>query len=317
MSSGESAQTPVVSQTNPPHHILVVEDEILIRQLNTAALLHAGYDVNAARDGADAWEALNSGLYDLVITDNNMPKVSGVELLKKMRAARIVLPVIMATGELPQEAFTRYPWLQPEAILLKPYAVEEMLRTVKKVLREADCAADSSHRFMFNALNDNEPSPAGDPAGVPQTGPANFPHRILVVDEDSDLCRLYAEALTNLACQVDAAQDGAAGWEALQANRYHLLITENNLPKLTGLELIEKLRAARMSLPVVMAARRLPTDELALNPVLQLAATLAKPFAVNALLETVQTALRVADTSPRELAPAGEQRPPSAGGLQR
>jgi hypothetical protein len=43
------------------------------------------------------------------------------------------LPVIMVTGTLP-EAFARYPWLQPAATLLKPYKIEELLRTVKKVL---------------------------------------------------------------------------------------------------------------------------------------------------------------------------------------
>ena len=59
-------------------------------------------------------------------------------MLKKLRAARMALPVIMATGTLPTEEFTRYPWLQPAATLLKPYTGEEMLKTVKKVLRETD-----------------------------------------------------------------------------------------------------------------------------------------------------------------------------------
>ena len=80
-----------------------------------------------------------------------------------------------------------------------------------------------------------------------------------MVDEDSDLRRLYAEALAGLGYRVDAAADGAAGWEALQANRYNLLITEHEMPNLTGIELVKMLRAARMALPVVMAAGRLPT----------------------------------------------------------
>lgn len=120
-----------------------------------------------------------------------------------------------------------------------------------------------------------------------------------MVDEDSDLRRFYAETLTRLGCHVDAAKDGAAGWEALQANNYHLLVTEHSLPKLTGVELVRKLRVARMTLPVVMAAARLPTDELTRNPSLQLAATLTKPFYISQLLETVRAVLRVID-GPRE-----------------
>ena len=79
----------------------------------------------------------------------------------------------------------------------------------------------------------------------------------------------------------------AAAWEALKANHYSLLITEHEMPNLTGVELVKMLRGARMAVPVVMAAGRLPAHELARNPSLQLAATLSKPFGVDALLDTV------------------------------
>lgn len=113
----------------------MVDDDGHIRRLNVEMLLDSGYHADAAEDGAVAWDTLQLNSYDLLITDHNMPKVSGVELLKKVRSARMALPVIMATGVLPQEGFTRYPWLQPAATLLKPYTVDEMLGTVKKVLR--------------------------------------------------------------------------------------------------------------------------------------------------------------------------------------
>jgi DNA-binding response OmpR family regulator len=136
----------VPSQANPSHHILVVEDDAFLLQLNTQALSRLGYEVDTATDGAAAWQALSNDSYDLVITDNNMPKVSGVELLKMLRSSRMSLPVIMATGELPEDEFARYPWLRPAATLLKPYTCEEMLRTVKEVLREADAAPGSVTR---------------------------------------------------------------------------------------------------------------------------------------------------------------------------
>jgi len=139
----------------------------------------------------------------------------------------------------------------------------------------------------------------GEPASLPLLCPAVSRHRILVVDEDSDLRLLYADALARPGYHVDAAENGAAAWEALQANYYNLLITEHDMPGLTGVELVRKLRSARMALPVVMAAGRLPTHELARNPSLQLAATLSKPFAIPALLDTVKSVLRTTD-SPRE-----------------
>ena len=165
-------------------------------------------------------------------------------------------------------------------------------------------------------MKDNELLQTGESAGASVQSPANSSHRILVVDDDSDLRRLYAEVLARPGYHVDAAEDGAAGWEAIQASNYNLLITENNLPKLTGVELVRKLRAARLAVPVVMAAVRLPTLELDQNPPLRLAALLSKPFYLSELLQTVRAVLRATDSSRELIAPLNGQSQPSAGGLR-
>ena len=132
--AGEPASTARQSQLNPPKRILVVEDDPSLRQVYTEVLTHADYEVDTAEDGAVAWDALQVKGYDLLITDNNMPKVTGVDLLKKVHAAHMTLPVIMATGTYPAEEFSRYSWIQPDATLLKPYTVAEFLGAVKEVL---------------------------------------------------------------------------------------------------------------------------------------------------------------------------------------
>ena len=166
-------------------------------------------------------------------------------------------------------------------------------------------------------MKGNELLQAGESAGASVQCPTKSRHRILVVDDDSDLRLLYAEVLARPGYHVDAAEDGAAGWEALQANNYNLLITEHSLPRLTGVELVRKLRAARMAVPVVMAAVRLPTQELAQNPPLQLAALLSKPFYISELLQTVRAVLRATDSSGGQIAPPPIWRSqPSAAGLR-
>ena len=165
-------------------------------------------------------------------------------------------------------------------------------------------------------MKDHQISEVGAPAGAPRQRPTSSSHRILVVDDDSDTRLLYGFVLTRPGYRVEVAEDGAAAWEALQANSYHLLITEHEMPKLTGVELVKKLRAARMALPVVMAARRLPLEELARNPLLQLAVTLSKPFLADALLDTVKNVLRVTDSPHEPLRPLPAWRSqPSAFGL--
>jgi CheY-like chemotaxis protein len=124
-------------QPPPRQRILVVDGDDDTRRLNTEVLIQFGYHVDAAEDGAAGWEAIQLKRYDLLLTDNNMPKVSGVELLMKLRAACMALPVIMATTTLPKRDFTRYPWLQPTVTLPKPYTVDELLGTVKEVLHTA------------------------------------------------------------------------------------------------------------------------------------------------------------------------------------
>lgn len=290
LSECEPGNAPLRPKTSPHRRILVVDDDEDIRQLNTEVLARCGYEVDAAQDGSAAWDTIQLNSYDLMITDNNMPNVSGIELLKKLHAAHMMLPVIMATGTLPKTEFTIHPWLQPAATLLKPYTVEDLLGTVRKVLRETDDTIAASHALPSRDLNHNSITKACGQAAA-QKQPANITHRILVVDKDSDLRLLYTDALGGHGYKVDSAEDGDVAWAALQANNYNLLITEHDLPKLTGIQLVRKMRAAHMALPVLMAATTLPTHELHRDLSLQLAATLEKPFSIELLVTTVRSAL--------------------------
>jgi DNA-binding response OmpR family regulator len=97
--------------------------------------------MDAAADGAAGWEALQAKRYDLLITDNFMPKVTGIEMLHKVQAASMQVQVIMATALFPKEEFARYPWLGALTTLLKPFRAAELLSTVRRVLE----ARESTH----------------------------------------------------------------------------------------------------------------------------------------------------------------------------
>jgi DNA-binding response OmpR family regulator len=129
-------------ETNPPRRILVAEDNRAIRQLNRRILTDSGYEVDAAENGEVAWDSLQLNSYDLLITDNDMPKLSGVDLLQKLFAASMALPVIMLTGRMPTKELKQQPWLEIEAMLLKPCAIDEFLATVRNVLLANDGAHD-------------------------------------------------------------------------------------------------------------------------------------------------------------------------------
>ena len=138
----EPASAPARWGTRPIHRILVVDDDTYIRQLSTEVLINSGYQVNVAEDGAVAWQALNTDNYDLLLTDHDMPKVTGLELVRKLRAAHMDLPVILASGAMPTEELNRHPWLRIEATLLKPYTIAMLLGTVQEALRATEGAGE-------------------------------------------------------------------------------------------------------------------------------------------------------------------------------
>ena len=133
---------PFRNQPNSGQRILVVEAKHDLRQSTAEVLIEAGYQVDVAEDGAAAWSALQLSQYDLLITDQFIPKVTGVELLKKIYAANMTLPVIMATGFLPTWEFVLHPHLQPVKMLLKPYPFGKLLGMVRNVLPRTTSVGD-------------------------------------------------------------------------------------------------------------------------------------------------------------------------------
>ena len=144
------------NQTNNSfQRILVVDDDADIRQLNASVLVASGYQVDTAEDGAVAWATLQRNGFDLLITDNNMPNLSGVELLENLFRAHLGLPVILVSGNVPTEELNRQPWLQIEATLLKPYTIAELLGTVKAALGAASATCEQKKIYQHQTDDAN------------------------------------------------------------------------------------------------------------------------------------------------------------------
>jgi two-component system chemotaxis response regulator CheY len=278
---------PNFGEQNRELRILVADDDLFMRDLILGILVHSGYkNIDGAGDGADAWEALHEACYYLVITDYEMPKLTGLELIRKMRSEDMLQPVILVSGTMPAEELERHPGLLVDAMLAKPFTAAEFLAAVDKVLRNTG--------NIPMAKSGQIPS-VGPLVISPIPGHKNSSCRILVVDDDHDLRQLSVDALTSSGYSVEGATDGAAGWEALQTCDYDLVITDNHMPKMTGLEMIEKLHSARIRIPVIMATGILPLDEFARKPWLKPDATLERPFTSEHLLAAVGKILGTGD----------------------
>jgi DNA-binding response OmpR family regulator len=130
----ESVSPSIQGSKSSRHRILVVDDDSDFRHHNVNLLINSGYDVEGATDGADGWDALQDRHFDVVITDNTMPKMTGVELIEKLRASRMTIPVIMATGTMPAFELARKPWLTPDVALVLPFSDDELLAAIRNIL---------------------------------------------------------------------------------------------------------------------------------------------------------------------------------------
>jgi len=119
--------------------ILICDDEIHILRAAEFKLKKAGYEVCIANDGQEAWEALQRQTPDVLITDCQMPRMNGLELVQKVREELHLhdLPIFMLTAkgfELSHEALAQK-W-NVLAVLAKPFSPRELLEKVQAVLEE-------------------------------------------------------------------------------------------------------------------------------------------------------------------------------------
>ena len=128
-----------------------------------------GFDVNAAADGEEAWEALQHEHYDLLVTDNEMPRLTGIKLIERIRDAGMSLPVIVASGFFSTEGVRDYPQLQIAAVIPKPFDIWEFLKIVRITLRVSgeDATTDRGTNANSPAPRSTAQARAAQPAPQP------------------------------------------------------------------------------------------------------------------------------------------------------
>jgi DNA-binding response OmpR family regulator len=159
--------------------ILLVEDDPRIARKVQSALEGAGYAVDPVGDGEEAWFRGDTEDYDLAVLDLGLPKLDGLTVLKKWRAARREFPVLVLTA---RGAWTeRVEGIDAGAddYLVKPFAMEELLARVRALVRRAAGHATAVLRIGKLALDTRQ-------------------MRVLVDDEPLTLSPLEYRALSYL-----------------------------------------------------------------------------------------------------------------------
>lgn len=136
----------------PKASILVVEDEQNILTALRDFLEFQGFKVTEAADGLDAERTVASGLFDLILLDLMLPKISGEQLCRKWRQEGLQTPIIMLTAKGQEKEKVAGLNLGADDYITKPFSLEELLARINAVLRRTDPARAVGQTFAFGDL---------------------------------------------------------------------------------------------------------------------------------------------------------------------
>lgn len=133
--------------------ILVVEDEVAIREMIKFALRDAGFEVQEAGDAALGWRLVNDKMPNLILLDWMLPDVNGIEFLRRLRREEITknIPIIMLTARGEEQDRVRGLDAGADDYITKPFSTKELIARIQAVLRRMQ-AEDSEEIIEVQGL---------------------------------------------------------------------------------------------------------------------------------------------------------------------
>jgi two-component system phosphate regulon response regulator PhoB len=123
--------------------VLVADDEIHIIHVVAIKLRNNGYEVIAANNGAEAYDLACREKPDIVVTDYQMPVMTGIELIEKLRGDERTkeIPVVLLTARSFAVSQEQQEGLGVASCLSKPFSPKELLKTIQDILYQRQVAA--------------------------------------------------------------------------------------------------------------------------------------------------------------------------------
>ncbi|GAB1409935.1 chemotaxis response regulator CheY [Desulfovibrionales bacterium] len=121
---------------NTNMRVLIVDDFSTMRRIIKNILRQLGFtNIQEADDGTTAWEVLTKDQIDFIISDWNMPQMTGIELLRKVRGSEEFadLPFLMVTAEAQQENIIEAVQAKVSNYIVKPFTAETLGQKINKI----------------------------------------------------------------------------------------------------------------------------------------------------------------------------------------
>lgn len=211
--------------TDQKTNVLVVDDDPNLTDLLVDTLVVIGYQAFAAESAKAAIEILKREQIDLVVSDINMPDMSGIELLEEIKRTNRRLPVMLITGIGNDSIKNRAYSSGADGFLAKPFRIGTIESEIGRLL-----------------------------AGIQRT-------RILLIDDNKEFLASLAQRLEDTDNIVHPFEGVIQATEFLKDHVVDLVITDLKMPDGDGLSLLNDLHKRYPSLPVIMVSA-FATDDI-------------------------------------------------------
>lgn len=114
--------------------VLIIDDEDLVRNYVRRALASRGWEITEARHGAEGLELLEGREFDAVVCDLKMPDLRGEEVVKRIRALRPAMKIVVITGSVSNITSPIVPGVNVDGFLIKPFGIDEIRDLLEKLV---------------------------------------------------------------------------------------------------------------------------------------------------------------------------------------
>jgi two-component system OmpR family response regulator len=265
--------------------VVIADDDGDVRELLTEYLGRHGWQVFEAVNGLEALLHVKRQRPHAVLLDLRMPRLGGIETLKRIRAFDPTITVVILSGTLDPEPRREAETTGAAAVLDKPV-------DLRGVLAALDAGRSTPSPVAVAAGASTAPSPAPTVAARPSPS-----RTVLVVDDDPDIRAMLEEFLLSKGYRVRSAADGAAALRELVAASADVVLLDIDMPGLSGSDALPTLRAVAPRAAIIMVSGT--TNEQTAKRTLAAGAFdyLTKPIDLVRLIDTMQTALAMHDVA--------------------
>ncbi len=231
--------------------ILVVEDDVVLREVLTEKLDQKGYKVSSVEDGEVALQEIYRQKPDLILLDILMPRKGGMEVMEELHEDPELsgIPIIVISNSGQPVEVQRAKELGAKEFLIKAvFDPNEVLEKVQKVLKET-----GDGEVSFGGGEDERTKDVNiieldeDPKSKTTTSPTDpkqkgEQRKVLVVEDDKFLRELFVRKMFNEGFDVESAIDAEQVFEILANKRPEVILLDLILPGVDGFEILDKIK---------------------------------------------------------------------------